>query len=92
MTESLFLDRPATVDGKTLVEAAEAFVAAIGWRNAEYLRENLRLTARQSDALRALDSAFVHDFNVRRQEEIRREQVRERLERQNAEDVRFYGR
>jgi hypothetical protein len=71
-------DREEFVNQDTLNEAAEAFVARIGWRNADYLRANLRLTLRQSDALRALDRALTGDFNVVRQEQIRREQMEAR--------------
>ena len=58
----------------TLTEAADAFVAAIGWRNAEHLSKNLRYVVRGSDALKALDGALVRDFNIVRQEQIRRKE------------------
>jgi hypothetical protein len=71
---SLLDARPVFVDKTDLDAAAEAFVQAMGRGNAEYLSANLRLTVRQSDALRALDKALVQDFNITRQEQIRQEQ------------------
>ena len=72
------MTRPEFVSKPDLNDAADAFVAAIGWRNAQRLAENLRLTVRQCDALRALDNALVRDFNSVRQEQIRMEQILER--------------
>lgn len=66
-------ERPEFVSEQELRDAAEAFIAAIGWRNAQYLSTNLRFTTRDSDALRALDYALVRTFNVVRQEQIREE-------------------
>jgi hypothetical protein len=71
--------RSLFVNGHTLNDAANAFVAAIGSGNAEYLRSNLRLTLVQSDALRALNAALTRDFNIVRQDEIRREQEADRV-------------
>ncbi len=67
--------RPEFVLQSDLEDSAVAFVRAMGWRNAAMLADNLRLTIRQCDALRALDSALVADFNAVRQEQIRMEQV-----------------
>lgn len=57
--EPCFDARPEFIDRGPLKDAAQAFVAAIGWRNAEYLRRNLRLTLRESDAFKALDEALA---------------------------------
>lgn len=74
-------DRPEYVSESEIEAAAEAFVAAIGWRNAERLRRNLALTVQESDALKALNAALNADFNVVRQEQIRREWEREEVRR-----------
>lgn len=64
--------RPEYVNCDTLNAAADAFVLAMGTVNAKYLARNLRLTKEDSDALRALNGALIRDFNVTRQEEIRK--------------------
>ena len=70
--EGTFDGRPEFVSQDVLNdEAADVFVRAMGWANADYLTANLRLTVRQSDALRAIDYALVRNFNIVRQEQIR---------------------
>lgn len=66
-------ERPEYVSQAELDNAADTFVKAMGWRNQENLSKNLNLVVPDSDALKALKRALVRNFNIYRQEQIRRE-------------------
>jgi hypothetical protein len=64
-------ERPEFANRSDIEEAADVFVASLGWRNASYLAKNLIFLVPASDAIKALNGALTRDFNIYRQEKIR---------------------
>lgn len=73
--------RPEFISQAELDEAADAFIRATGWGNQEKFSHNLINVRESSDVMRALQRALTANFNIYRQDQIRQENERPRVDR-----------